>query len=115
MAYTYLFFIPNRLPLSPEDLSEETVEALTDLVAVKAALKSVMPSLEWLPEGWGQGETPEGNWVEFNIAPGGTLGMRCSLRANYRTHVQFICDELNWIAIDETPVCFQPHREPIGT
>lgn len=114
MACTYLFFKPKRLPLSPEELSEEAVEPLTDLVAVKSALQSVMPDLAWLPEGWGRGVTPEGNWVEFQIPAGGTLGMRCSLRADYGTHVQSICDALGWLAVDERPVCFQPNRAPIG-
>jgi len=68
MSYTYLFFKPRRLPLSPAELSEESVETLTDLDTVKAALNSVIPSLEWLPQGWARGETQEGNWVEFNIA-----------------------------------------------
>ena len=114
MAYTYLFFKPKRLPLSPEDLSAETVEPLTDFETVKAALDSVVPSLEWLPDGWARGETPEGSWLEFSIAPGGTLGMRCSFRADYRAQVQRICDALNWLAVDQQPLCYQPNREPMG-
>ena len=114
MSYTYLFFKPRRLPLSPGELSEESVEPLTNLDAVKASLNSVIPSLKWLPEGWARGETQEGRWLEFNVASGGTLAMRCSLRADYRAQVQDICDALNWVAVDEKPVCFQPHRDPIG-
>ena len=114
MAYTYLFFEPKRLPLSPDELGLDTVVPLTDLDAVKAALATVMPALEWLPEGWARGETPEGQWLEFSVAAGGTLGMRCSLRADYRAHVQRLCDALGWVAVDERPFCFQPHREPVG-
>jgi hypothetical protein len=40
--------------------------------------------------------------------------MNCSFRADYRAQVQRICDALNWLAVDQQPLCYQSNREPMG-
>ena len=114
MAYTYLFFKPKRLPLAPEELGHDTVEPITDAAQARAALDSVFPALEWPTHNSARGESATGSWMEFSIHTDSTLALRCSLRADYSVEVQRICDALNWVAVDEHPRCFQPHREPIG-
>ena len=112
MSYTYLFFQPRRLPLAAEELSEETVDVLTDPVVVKTALARVLPQIVWTDDKWGRGETADGRWFEFLIADGGTLGLSCSFRADYRADVQAICDAIGWIAVDQTPFVYMPGCEP---
>lgn len=108
MAYYYLFFQPKHLPLSPEQLSEDTVARLVDLAAAQPVLKTALPQVRWLPGGWGRGETADGKWMEFLFAENGTLSLRCSLRADYKSEVQRICDQTGWIAVDERSTVYQP-------
>lgn len=112
MAYCYLFFEPRRLPLTAQDLSEETVVSLNDRDVAREALSRVMPEIEWVDQ-TGKA-TINGMWFEFNLPGDGrdTLSLRCSLRADYRAIVQHICDELGWVAFDERPMCYQPHQTP---
>lgn len=112
MAYSYLFFEPKVLPLTASQLSEETVEPLLDLDVARASLGRVFPQLTWSDNGWARGETADGKWLEFFIAAGATLCMRCSLRADYRADVQRICDLLGWTAVDERPFVYQPGATP---
>lgn len=112
MAYNYLFFRPRTLPLTAADVTADTVETLTDWESARVALERVFPHLVWPKGSWGRGETEDGRWFEFSIAPGGTLSMRCSLRADYGVEVQRICDTLGWVAVDERPVLFQPDATP---
>lgn len=111
MAQGYYFFRPASLPLMAGDLNEDVVLPLTDAPALQAALSRVLPALAW--EGQkGAGEW-EGHWLEFRLPDAGlTLSLRCSLRADYTPLVQRLCDELGWLAFDETPLLFQPHRPP---
>jgi hypothetical protein len=113
MAYSYFFFAATRLPLTAADLGEDTVVPLTDAAAVKAALTLLFPDIEWVDEAEGRLQR-DGRWLEFH--PGGeagTLSLRCSLRADYRDIVQHICDELGWLAFDESPLCYQPRCAPM--
>lgn len=113
MAYSYLFFAATRLPLATDELGEDTVVPLQDTAAVKAALTLLFPDIEWAGEEEGRLER-DGRWMEFH--PGGeagTLSLRCSLRADYRDIVQRICDELGWLAFDESPLCYQPRQAPM--
>lgn len=112
MARNYFFFHPAQLPLEPDDLTADTVLPLIDASAAQAALSRVLPGLTW--EGRdGRGEW-DGNWLEFRLPAGDlTLSLRCSLRADYGPLVQRLCDELGWLAFDETPMLFQPHRPPL--
>ncbi|MBV9773031.1 MAG: hypothetical protein JO040_03740 [Gemmatimonadetes bacterium] len=113
MAYTYLFFHPLRLPLASHELSGETVLPLDDPAAVRSALEEVIPGIRWVSAREGRTEV-QGQWMEFFLRPEvGTLGLRCSLRADYQPIVQRLCDELGWLAFDEQPVCYQPHRLPM--
>ena len=114
MAYSYLFFRPSHLPLATHELSAQTALDLGDPVAVRAELDRVFPNIEWTDALWGS-TTVEGLWLEFRLptAPANTLSLRCSLRADYARIVQHLCDETGWIAFDQEPRCYQPHRAPI--
>ena len=46
--------------------------------------------------------------MEFLFAENGTLSLRCSLRADYKSEVQRICDQTGWIAVDERSTVYQP-------
>lgn len=109
-----MFFKPKLLPLEASQLSEDTVESITDLSEVQVSLARVLPQLVWSANGCARGETSEGNWFEFSIAKGGTLYMRCSFRANYAAEVQRICDLLGWVAVDQDPKVIQPNAEPFS-
>ncbi|SFU74563.1 hypothetical protein SAMN05216350_104316 [Polaromonas sp. YR568] len=116
MAYTYLFFEPTRLPLISHELGEATVRTLNDADAVKATLARIFPAIEWADaDGRLLGRTQvEAGPVEFWLpAPGHTLSMRCSLRADYSADVQHLCDQSGWLAFDERPMCLQPGQAPI--
>ena len=113
MARTYLFFRPLRLPLSSQDLNAETVLPLNDAVYVRSSLERMLPAIAWEGGSIGRAEF-EGKWLEFSLgSEGDTLSMRCSLRADYEPVVQRLCDELGWLAFDEQPLCYQPHRPPV--
>ncbi|MEW5931033.1 MAG: hypothetical protein AB1941_26515 [Gemmatimonadota bacterium] len=113
MAYRYLFFRPARLPLTPEELSADTVLELDDGAEVRASLDRALPGIAWTGDGQGRTDV-NGQWMEFFYAPGeGTLSLRCSLRADYGPIVQRLCDATGWIAFDERPRCYQPHRPPM--
>lgn len=107
MARHYLFSQPQRLPLTTAELSATPVLPLQDAAAVQAALARMVPGLSWDgPEGRGK---VDGNWLAFSPpAPGGTLGLRCSLRADHRAFLQRLCDTPGWLAVDERPLCSQP-------
>jgi hypothetical protein len=116
MAYTYLFFEPARLPLRSDELGETTVRPLNDANAVQATLTRILPAIEWIEEdGRLLGRTQvDAGWVEFWLpAPGHSLSMRCSLRADYSADVQRLCDQSGWLAFDQRPMCLQPGQAPM--
>jgi hypothetical protein len=115
MANSYLFMQPAKLPLSTEELSEETVRPFEDVNAVRTQLEQHLPGLTWEDPDHGQAEV-DGRWVEVSLHQDGDgvfLSLRCSLRADYRDLVQDLCDSLGWVAFDQTPMCYQPRRAPI--
>ncbi|HET9483851.1 MAG TPA: hypothetical protein VFO79_07830 [Xanthomonadales bacterium] len=112
MSRTILFFLPRRLPLEPSDLGTDTVQPIDDVEVVRAALPSVLGDVTWADASRGRA-TFEGQRLELHVAPGTTLSMRCSLRSDPSALVQRLCDELGWLAFDEEPRCFQPHRAPM--
>ena len=112
MASTYLFFRPLRLPLVADELTEETVLPLDDRPMVRAALEQSVTGIDWVSDDEGRAELG-GNQVEFHLPrEGGTLSLRCSLRADYSPVVQRLCDRLGWLAFDEGHMCYQPHEAP---
>lgn len=113
MAKAYHFLKPSELPLSASDLTEESVSPI-DAEEVATRLKQALPSLAWSSPTEASGETENG-WVEFSQPGEGSarsLALRCSLRSDYSSLVQSLCDRFGWVAFDETPVMFQPHRTP---
>lgn len=115
MSYSYLFFQPAHLPLSTAELSEATVRPFADAGALRAQLQEHLPGLVWDDPESGRADV-QGRWVEVSLsgdADGVVLAMRCSLRADYSDVVQGLCDALGWVAFDETPLCYQPHRAPM--
>ena len=114
MARTYLFFHPARLPLEADDLDETTVASLLDTPALRASLEAAFPGLKWGHDGIGHAQF-EGHRYELWLpAPNErTLSMRCTLRADHSALVQSLCDRFGWLAFDEEPLCFQPHRPPM--
>jgi hypothetical protein len=114
VARTYMFFRPSRLPLEAHELSEETVLSLRDREQVRADLERLVPGIQWVNEEEGRA-TVDGRWLEFTLPPGAIdgLSLRCSLRADYTDLVQGLCDALGWVAFDERPMCYQPHRPPM--
>lgn len=113
MAKTYLFLKPTQLPLSSGDLTAESVSPI-DPEEVVACLKQALPSLVWSSITDAAGDTDEG-WVEFTQPGEGatrSLSLRCSLRSDYTPLVQGLCDRFGWVAFDETPMLFQPHKAP---
>lgn len=114
MAYTFLFFEPSRLPLEPDELMEAAMP-FADAAEVRAKLAQHFPGLRWADDSTAQVEAG-GRWLEFHLRDeddGSHLSLRCSLRADYRDVVQGLCDAFGWVACDETPLCFQPHRPPM--
>jgi hypothetical protein len=78
-------------------------------------LQQHLPELVWDDPDTGRAEV-QGRWLEVHLHADGDgvmLVLRCSLRADYRDVVQGLCDALGWVAFDETPLCYQPHRTPI--
>jgi hypothetical protein len=114
MARSYLLFRPARLPLEAADLSATTVLDLADSPALRADLERALPGLMWRSAYEGSA-TVAGNWYEVRIPHGETttVSLRCSLRVDHSKLIQELCDRLGWLAFDETPLCFQPHRGPI--
>ena len=114
MARGYLFFRPLRLPLEPHELSGETVLPLSDPDEIRSGLERIVPGLAWRDEHEAMA-TLDGRWLEFRLPRGeaDTLSLRCSLRADHTDLVQGFCDALGWLAFDESPMCFQPHRPPL--
>lgn len=113
MAKSYLFLKPSALPLSAADLDESSTSPI-DCEHAVASLKQAMPFLVWSSATEASGEAQEG-WVEFSQSGEGaarSLALRCSLRADYTSLVQGLCDRFGWVAFDETPALFQPHRAP---
>ncbi|AGG90229.1 MULTISPECIES: hypothetical protein [Rhodanobacter] len=113
MAKTYLFLKPSELPLSASDLSAESVSPI-GAEEVATCLKQALPSLAWSSPTEASGETENG-WVEFSQPGEGStrsLALRCSLRSDYSSLVQSLCDRFGWVAFDQTPMMFQPHRIP---
>lgn len=111
MAYGYFFNRASRLPLEVHELSDETVLPLSDPDEIRKGLERVVPGLVW-PTDREARATVDGRWLEFYLPRGGvnTLRLRCSLRSDHSELVQGFCDTLGWIAFDETPKLFQPHR-----
>lgn len=114
MARTYSFYRPARLPLETHELSRETVLPLCDPDEIRSGLQGVVPGLAWR-DGHEANAIVSGRWLEFQLPHGedGTLSLRCSLRADHSDIVQALCDALGWLAFDERPMCFQPHRAPM--
>lgn len=114
MAQTYLFFRPVRLPLGPDDLGASTVLNLADSPSLRAGLERLLPGLAWGGDGRASARV-DGNWYEVQLPrQDATVAIRCSLRADHTGLIQRICDDLGWLAFDERPFCFQPHRQPFG-
>jgi hypothetical protein len=113
MARRYLFFLPARLPLEPDDLDASTTRNFEDGPALRAQLERAFPGLAWRGPHVGSADV-DGNWYEVSVPHGPelTLSVRCSLRTDHDAFVQALCDRLGWLAFDETPRCFQPHRAP---
>lgn len=114
MARTYLFFHPARLPLESAELDESTVTSLGDSPALRASLETAFAGVKWDADGVGHAQF-ESNRYEIWLprADERTLTLRGTLRADHAALVQSLCDRFGWIAFDEEPVCFQPHREPM--
>ena len=110
-----MFFRPARLPLTLDDLSEETVLPLTDPTQIRASLEQFFGTIEWEDERYGRTEA-DGRWVEITVhdkpgLPG--LSLRCSLRADYGDVAQGLCDRFGWVAFDDRPRLYQPHQPPL--
>lgn len=105
----------SRLPLEAHELSDETVLPLCDADEIRSGLERVVPGLVWPNEREARA-TVDGRWLEFYLPRGGvdTLSLRCSLRSDHSDLVQGYCDALGWIAFDERPRLFQPHRPPVS-
>ena len=115
MAKTYLFLKPGELPLSASDLSAASVSPI-DAEEVATCLKQALPALAWSSATEASGETENGR-VEFSQPGEGatrSLALRCSLRSDYSSLVQSLCDRFGWVAFDENSVMFQPHRTPMA-
>ena len=114
MARTYLFFHPARLPLEADELDESTVTSLFDTPALRTSLEAAFPGVKWSPDGIGHAQF-EGHRYELwlPVTDDRTLSMRCTLRADHSALVQSLCDRFGWLAFDEEPLCFQPHRPPM--
>ena len=114
MSYTYLFFRPARLPLQADELDTRTVINLGDSAALRAALRASFPTLQISDEG-AAGSDSEGRPLAFSLPrkDDDTLVLRGSLRVDYSGLVQQLCDRWGWLAMDERPRCFQPHRAPM--
>jgi hypothetical protein len=116
MSYTYLFVRPAKLPLDTSELSELTVLPLSDAEGIRASLERHVPGLRWDSATDARADV-DGRWLELRLPEaddGDTLAMRCSLRHDYADIVQRLCDACGWVAFDQTPRCYQPHREPIA-
>lgn len=115
MSYSYLFHLPTRLPLAPAELSDETSGPFPDREALKRQLGAFFPDLVWRDDAFGSA-TSDAGWVEPHLFEheGLYLSLRCSLRADYSAVVQALCDRYGWIAFDELPRLFQPHRPPVA-
>lgn len=125
MSRSYLFFAPRELPLTTDALSAETVHPFASLETVRDALDTALPDLVWSPA------APEGVLAfgtvmrdeaphEFSLQPDATdpaaglvLALRCSGRVDSGAFVQSLCDATGWVAFDDHPWCFQPHRPPM--
>lgn len=114
MARTYLFFRPARLPLAPGELDAATVLHIEDTPQLRPSLERVFPGVSWNEGGEGRA-TLAGEWYELQLpaSPADTLSLRCSLRAQHDAVIQGVCDRLGWLAFDDQPLCFQPHRPPM--
>lgn len=114
MSYSYLFFRPLRLPLGGGDLDPTTVLPLP-ATGVRERLQEHFPHLQWIAADTARLEDESG-WIEFSLdtgtdAPG--LSLRCSGRRDCRDVVQALCDRFGWLAFDQAPLCYQPHRPPM--
>lgn len=116
MAQSFMFMKPARLPLDAAQMQTDNALPLR-AAEIVPALEDTLPGLEWSSPTEARADTDAG-WVEFRIhdepgvGTGAWLAMRCSLRADYTHFVQRLCDWHGWIAFDEQPRLFQPHREP---
>jgi len=111
----FLLFEPARLPLAPEDLAAGAVRNLRDEPGVRARLAQAFDRLEWVSERGASAEAG-GQWYEvgFPEVDDSTVTLRCSLRADHAPFIQALCDRTGWVAFDEHPRCFQPHRPPFA-
>lgn len=125
MSRSYLFLAPQALPLTPEQLSEETVRPFPSPDLVRAGLATALPDLVW------SDATPDGTLAfgvatrdrapyECSVRPDATapdggvvLSVRCSGRVDSAAFIQALCDATGWVAFDDRPQCFQPHRPPM--
>jgi hypothetical protein len=113
MAQTYLFFQPARLPLGPGELDGSTVRVLADTPDLRAKVEHAFPGLQWESRHRASAVV-RGNWYEVHLpeTATSTLSVRCSLQVDHGEFVQALCDRFGWLAFDEQPQCFQPHRAP---
>jgi hypothetical protein len=110
MSKTYLFFKAARLPLEADALDETTVLPLDDQAVIRSALADIPVVVDWDKDGLGRVQL-DGKVIEFQLpSPGGTLSMHCSLRTDVAADIQRLCDKTGWLAFDEEPLCYQPHR-----
>lgn len=114
MARTYLFFRPARLPLASDELSEQTVLPLADDAVLRAALERALPGLQWVAARAAAVDVGGAHYeLSLPETPEATLALRGSLRIDHAALVQRLCDEFGWLAFDDRPMCFQPHRAPM--
>jgi hypothetical protein len=125
MSWSYTFFPPKELPLTPERVSEETVGTFSDAEAVREVIDAAVPNVAWTP---GEGEIRFRGRVfdgedlyEITIMnhvaaaePTLIVSMRCSGRIDSIPFAQRICDSTGWIAFDDRTYLFQPLRPPMG-
>jgi hypothetical protein len=125
VSWSYTFFPPKQLPLTPESLSEETVGTFSDLDAVRATIDAGVPGVQWVP-GEGEvrlrGSVSDGeDHYELTVMnhaeakePTLIVSMRCSGRIDSVPFAQRVCDATGWIAFDDRTYLFQPHLPPMS-
>lgn len=108
-----IFLKPAELPLSAADPGAESVLPI-DAEEVSICLEQALPALTWSSATDASGEVGEGR-VEFS-RPGEhatrSLAPHCSRRSDCTPLVRRLCDQFGWVAFDESPLLFQPHRPP---
>jgi hypothetical protein len=80
---------------------------------LRAKVEQSFPGLQWESRHRASAVV-RGNWYEVHLpeTATSTLSVRCSLQVDHGEFVQALCDRFGWLAFDEQPQCFQPHRAP---